>query len=91
MSRQIALGARLEKFIEEQVASGRYESADDIVRTALNLLQEQEENIQRAWTVEELRREIEKGMDNGPGIPAEEVFEELRQRGSRSASAKAGG
>jgi len=78
-------GEPLERFIEDQVASGRYQDADDVIRTALQLLQDQE--LHGGWTVEELRREVQKGIDSGPGIPAEEVFAELRERYRRLVSA----
>ena len=71
--------------------AGRYENADEVVCAALNLLREQDEEIEQGWTVEELRRKIQKGMESGPDIAAEEVFEELRKRSSRAASAKTGG
>ena len=34
----------------------------------------------RALRLEELRREIQKGISSGPTIPAEEVFARLRAR-----------
>jgi antitoxin ParD1/3/4 len=34
----------------------------------------------RAARLEELRREIRKGVDSGPAIPAEEVFARLRAK-----------
>jgi antitoxin ParD1/3/4 len=74
------LGAPLERFIEEQVASGRYESADHVVREALHRLQDQEREIEGAWSIEELRREIQKGIDSGPSVPAEEVFARLKDK-----------
>ena len=71
------LGESLERFVQDQVTSGRYATPDDVIRTALHLLQDQEHEIASSWTVEELRREVQKGIDSGPGIPAEEVFARL--------------
>lgn len=39
----ILLGEHFEKFIGEEVSSGRYTSASEVVRTALRLLQSEEE------------------------------------------------
>ncbi len=39
----ILLGERFEKFISEEVASGKYASASEVVRTALRNLQQDEE------------------------------------------------
>ena len=82
------LGETLERFIQDQVASGRYRTADDVVRSALHLLQDQEREIESGWTVEELRREVQKGIDSGPGIPAEEVFARLDEKYRRMALAR---
>lgn len=39
----ILLGERFEKFISEEVSSGKYASASEVVRTALRNLQQDEE------------------------------------------------
>ena len=39
----ILLGDRYEKFIAKQVSNGKYNSASEVIRTALRLLEEEEE------------------------------------------------
>lgn len=55
----ILLGDYFENFISQQIQSGRFSSASEVVRTALRLF-EQEEN-QRA----ELVKELKKGEKSG--------------------------
>ncbi len=73
----------LQRFIVDQVASGRFENADDVIRAALQLLQAQETEI--GLSVEDIRREVQKGVDSGPGIPADEVFDRLKAKYQRMA------
>lgn len=49
------LGAHWESYIDEQVRSGRYASADEVVRDALKGLEDQDRKLAA------LRREIDEG------------------------------
>ncbi|GAA3631916.1 type II toxin-antitoxin system ParD family antitoxin [Flavivirga jejuensis] len=55
----ILLGDYFNEFISEQITSGRFSSASEVVRTALRLF-EQEENKKK-----ELVRELKKGENSG--------------------------
>lgn len=55
----VSLTPELEKYIRTKVDSGRYLSASEVVREALRLLEQKEIRL------EELRVEIQKGLDSG--------------------------
>lgn len=86
MPTSVALGAHFETFIKEQLASGRYNNASEVVREGLRLLEDKQR--ERQIKLEGLRAEIAKGMD-GPEYTAEEVFAEARRRIRTIADTKA--
>jgi antitoxin ParD1/3/4 len=63
MPRSFALGERFESFIDEQVRSGRYNNASEVVRAGLRLLEDWEEL--RALKLAELRRAVAEGEASG--------------------------
>lgn len=75
MPSRYVIGEHFEKFIQAQIKSGRYASASEVIRDGLRALEDQEKF--RPLTLEELRAEIQKGIDSGPSIPAEQVFESM--------------
>ena len=75
MPSSYAIGDHFEQFIKTQLESGRYSSASEVVRDALRLMEEREQL--RQVQLEQLRQQIQAGIDSGPGIPAEEVFDRL--------------
>ena len=72
MSRTFTLGERFEAFVDEEVASGRYADASDVVRAALRLLEEHE-RLAVAW------REGEASGDARP-VDVEQLKVEGRRR-----------
>lgn len=74
----ITMPAELAETLRQTVAGGEYASTSEVVREAL-----------REWTrrrdverqdLEALRAAIKAGLDSGPGLPADQVFAELRAR-----------
>lgn len=55
----ILLGDHFENFISDEISSGRFSSASEVIRTALRLLEIEEEKIKQ------LRKEIQVGIDSG--------------------------
>jgi antitoxin ParD1/3/4 len=90
----ITLTPELENLINEKVKSGRYASPGEVIREGLRLLKEQDE-LKRI-RLEELRREVQKGIDdmregrfttyNSP----EELADEIIRRGMEKLKAKEG-
>jgi antitoxin ParD1/3/4 len=78
MPRSFALGEHFERLIDEQVKSGRYGNASEVVRAGLRLLEEREQK--RELLLAELRAKIEAGERSGPPRPADAVFERIEQR-----------
>ncbi|MCC6546111.1 type II toxin-antitoxin system ParD family antitoxin [Candidatus Sumerlaeota bacterium] len=79
--RSITIADDQEEFIVREVADGHYATASEVIRDGLRLLQQQKEN--RELKLNELRKEIQKGLDSlarGEGIPMEEAFAELDRR-----------
>jgi antitoxin ParD1/3/4 len=60
----ISLTPHLEAMIRERVESGSYNSASEVVREALRLL-EQEDQL-RTLKMQKLRQDIQEGLDSGP-------------------------
>lgn len=69
----IALGEHFTAFLAEQVATGRYGSASEVVRAGLRLLEEREAALA------ELRAEIDKGLASGiaEGFDVDEWFDQM--------------
>jgi antitoxin ParD1/3/4 len=68
-TRNINLTEHFDRFVQRQVSSGRYSNASEIVREALRLLEEQEQ--EREAKLRALRRAAKEGfdeIDQGKGI-----------------------
>ncbi|NET56622.1 MAG: type II toxin-antitoxin system ParD family antitoxin [Symploca sp. SIO2E6] len=79
----ISLTPQLEQFVDEQVASGTYFSASEVIRDGLRLLIEQQKL--KELKITELRKEIAIGIeqaDSGQFVDGEEVFENIKAKSS---------
>ena len=77
MSISADLGETLEAYVAELVKTGRYGSADDVLRAAMLMLQEREAKLAA------LDAAIARGIasaDAGLGRPLDEVFDELEAK-----------
>jgi antitoxin ParD1/3/4 len=77
MPTSVALNPHFEQFIRAQIDSGQYNDESEVVRAALRLLEDQQSK--RALQLEGLRSAIAAGLQ-GPGIPADEVFDRLEAK-----------
>ena len=83
-SLNVSLTPELEKFIEARVASGRYQTASEVVREGLRLLELQERDREEAYQAlkGKLKRAAEQA-DRGEFVEAADL---LKQIGERRAS-----
>lgn len=73
------LGKHFDRFVGEEVKSGRYGSEDEVLRAGLRLLEQREH--MRLKKLAELDRLLAEGLaelDAGQGIPAEQVFADVK-------------
>ena len=82
----ISLTPHFEELVKGKVESGLYNSASEVMREALRLLEERDQL--RELRLEELRREIQKGIDSGPSTPLD--MEEIKARGRKRLAAQQG-
>ena len=77
-----AVPPELQRFVEQELASGRYQSAEEVVAEGLRLLRERK--------LYELRQDIDAGvaqLDRGEGIKLEDeeaiqrFFDDIKARG----------
>ena len=88
---ELAVSPELQQIVREKVESGDDASADDLLREALQLLDDRDRL--RAWKLEELRKEIAVGIqqaEQGMVAPLDmdairtKVAERLRSQGQES-------
>jgi antitoxin ParD1/3/4 len=79
MPSSYTLGDHYEKFVRELVESGRYNSASEVLRDGLRLLEDAE--VLRKVRTEELKRLIQEGLDSGDAGPLdmEDIIAEAKR------------
>lgn len=63
----VSLTPHLEAWVQEKVATGRYGNASEVVRDALRLMQERDQ--EREARLRDLRQAVQEGIDSGPSEP----------------------
>ena len=77
----VDLGPRYERFIREQLESGRYSSASEVVEEALRLMEEAASEYPPGMDDDWIREKIKESLDDPrPCVPAEEVFARLEAK-----------
>jgi antitoxin ParD1/3/4 len=77
----ITLQPEQERFIQEQVARGRFKSADEVLAHALILL-EQKYQADEAW-IEDVRQKVDEAkaeVERGEVLPLETVMAQLQDK-----------
>jgi antitoxin ParD1/3/4 len=80
ITRNIALTRHFDQFVQAKVESGRYQSASEVVREGLRLLEEREQT--REHSLARLRQDIEVGWqqsERGNVVDGPSVFAEIRK------------
>ena len=77
----IHLTTELEQLVQTKVKSGRYNSASEVVREALRLLEERDQLLE--LRKEAIRQQIDAGWESlrrGEGVDGEAFFAELERK-----------
>jgi antitoxin ParD1/3/4 len=69
----VSLGAHFERFVQDQIAQGRYQNASEVVRAGLRMLEDYEMSLQERAQI--LKAKVNEAWDDPrPSRPAEDVF-----------------
>ena len=78
----VSLTPHLEALVRGKVESGLYNSSSEVIREALRLLDERDRV--REMRLSDLRKAIQEGIDSGPSMPGEDIFDEIRRKVSKA-------
>lgn len=84
MGMNINLTPQLEEMVRQKVNSGLYTSASEVVREALRLMDEKDRL--RAAKLEQLRQDIQEGLDSGPAATWDAT--EIKRQGRANQAAR---
>lgn len=82
MGMNVNLTPQLEELVRSKVASGLYTSASEVVREALRLMDEQDRL--RMAKLDQLRSDVRRGLDSGPGETWDAEVVKRQARGRRA-------
>jgi antitoxin ParD1/3/4 len=77
-SLNVSLTPELNQFVQERVATGRYQTASEVVREGLRLLENQERDREAAYAA--LKAKLKRGAaqaDRGEFVTPEEVLRDI--------------
>lgn len=86
----VSLTPELENFVQTKVTAGRYNSASEVVREALRLLEDHDKA--RGALLEEFRSELDRrldSLDRGEGLEGEAVFAQICEKSAERRRKKA--
>ena len=84
MPTSVALSSHFETFVRDQVESGRYNNASEVVRAGLRLLEDQQK--QAELQLEAMKAAIAAGLASGRSIPGNQVFDRLEAKYRKQAA-----
>ncbi len=84
MPTSVALSSHFETFVRDQVESGRYNNASEVVRAGLRLLEDQQK--QAELQQEAMKAAIAAGLASGRSIPGDQVFDRLEAKYRKQAA-----
>ncbi|ESX05393.1 addiction module antitoxin [Mesorhizobium sp. LSJC268A00] len=76
--RSITLSPELAAAVDDVVAAGEYASASEVIRDALRQWKDRRDLL--GYTVEELRRLVQEGIDSGPAVDGQPFMDRLRAK-----------
>lgn len=79
-TRNIALTAHFDRFVQKKIESGRYQSASEVVRDSLRIMEQHE--LERKQAIVDLNEKIRSGYEQikrGETVDADEVFDEISE------------
>jgi antitoxin ParD1/3/4 len=83
-TRNVSLTEELDRYVEQRVASGHYDSASEVVRAAIRALRQTD--LEDQARVEALKAAIAEGLE-GPFLDGPTVIAEMRERVRQRAKA----
>lgn len=89
MPTSVALSSHFETFVREQVESGRYNNASEVVRAGLRLLEDEQNRLQ--LQNQAMRTAIAAGLNSGASISAVDVFDRLETKYKKQSNLKTDG